>query len=194
MRLCLDVLKDHFVKFINENIREKVFLCIGDTGVTEILPSVQKPTVSYGLDKCADVWADGISFDALQSRFTLISSKYGSNIDVKFSLPGMHNILNSLAASAVAMDLNIPPDRIAWALETFPGTKSRFQIISSSLSFGNIGNVTIISDYGHHPTEISNVLQTIRRLWPDRRFFHILEIFRHSRARGLLKHFASVLA
>jgi UDP-N-acetylmuramate--alanine ligase len=113
-------------------------------------------------------------------------------LPVQLNLPGTHNVLNSLAAIAVALELNVPDTAIQAALANFHGVDRRLQ------QYGDIqtavGRVTLIDDYGHHPTELAATLEAIRQGWPQRRIVLAFQPHRYTRTRDLLDDFARVLA
>jgi UDP-N-acetylmuramate--alanine ligase len=111
---------------------------------------------------------------------------------VTVNLPGTHNVLNSLAAIAVGTELGIADDALARALENFQGIDRRLQVIGDLAMAA--GRVTLIDDYGHHPTEVAATLDAIRQGWPNRRLVLAFQPHRYTRTRDLLDDFARVLS
>jgi UDP-N-acetylmuramate--alanine ligase len=113
------------------------------------------------------------------------------NLAVTLNLPGRHNVLNSLAAIAVASELEIPDAAIQKALASFQGIDRRLQVIGDIDTAA--GRITIVDDYGHHPTEIAATLAAARLGWPNRRLVLVFQPHRYTRTRDLLDDFAQVL-
>jgi len=114
------------------------------------------------------------------------------SLNITLNLPGRHNILNALAAIAVAYELGVDKEAIKIALKNFAGIGRRMQM------YGDIstpaGVITMVDDYGHHPTEVAATLQAVRSSWPDRRLVVVFQPHRYSRTHDLFEDFTSVLA
>src|SRR5690606_34008338 len=121
-----------------------------------------------------------------------VQRKGARPLSVQLNLPGTHNVLNSLAAIAVAQELEVRDAAIQAALASFHGVDRRLQ------QYGDVqtsaGKVTLIDDYGHHPTELAATLEAIRQGWPNRRILLAFQPHRYSRTRDLLDDFARVLS
>jgi UDP-N-acetylmuramate--alanine ligase len=107
-------------------------------------------------------------------------------------LPGMHNVRNALAAIAVADELQIGDEAVVRALEKFEGIDRRFQSLGEIKTA--VGNVLLVDDYGHHPTEIAATLAAAKSGWPERRVVLIFQPHRYTRTRDLMDDFATVLS
>ncbi|OAI49344.1 UDP-N-acetylmuramate--alanine ligase [Gammaproteobacteria bacterium SCGC AG-212-F23] len=167
-------------------------LCIDDPIVKEILDDVSRPIVTYGFSEEADFYAKNISQTGTRTHFTAVRPD-GSEIAITLNLPGKHNVLNALAAIAVATELKIADASIKSALEKFAGIGRRFQIYGDfPLTKG--GSVTLIDDYGHHPREIAVTLQAARHSWPQRRLVMVYQPHRYTRTHDLIKEFSEVLS
>jgi UDP-N-acetylmuramate--alanine ligase len=127
----------------------------------------------------------------MQTKFDVLR-KGRAALTVHVNLPGTHNVLNALAAIAVASELEVSDAAIQSALTNFQGIDRRLQ------QYGDVktphGRITIVDDYGHHPTEIAATLEAIRQGWSDRRVVLAFEPHRYTRTRDLLDDFARVLA
>jgi UDP-N-acetylmuramate--alanine ligase len=157
-------------------------LCLDNEPVQEIIPLVKKRFVTYGLSAQADVQARDVRFDGVQSRFGVyIKDRLAG--EVVLNLPGMHNVYNSLAGIAVGMELEIPFEKIRWALETLEGVHRRMEVK------GDAGGVKVVDDYGHHPTEIRTTLEAVRRSWPERRLIIVFQPHRYTRTQALFDEF-----
>ena len=166
-------------------------LCVDDRHVRDSLPLVERPIVTYGIDNDADLMATGIVAEGPRTRFTVTRSAVHESMELTLNLPGRHNVLNALAAIAVARELDVSEADIARAFETFQGIGRRLQVIAA-IETGN-RPITIIDDYAHHPREIEATLEAVRAGWPKRRLVVIFQPHRFTRTRDLLDDFAAVL-
>ena len=186
-------LKRSFVDFLhNLPFYGLAVLCIDDPEVRSILPSVARPVVTYGLDASADVHAQAVVRRGLQSSFEVTRPGRATALAVTLNVPGRHNVLNALAAIAVATELGVADAAIQTALAQFQGIERRLQLIAELTL--PVGRVTLIDDYGHHPTEIAATLEAIRQGWPGRRVLLAFQPHRYTRTRDLLDDFAEVLS
>lgn len=166
-------------------------LCVDDPVVREILPQVQRPCLSYGFTE-ADFMASDITYQGAKTHFT-VTRLGASPLKITLNLPGRHNVLNALAAIAIATRLQISDADIQHALAHFGGVGRRFQIYGDfALKQG--GQVTLLDDYGHHPREIKVTLEAIRQCWPGRRLVMVYQPHRYSRTKDLFKDFCEVLS
>lgn len=186
-------LKQTFVEFLHHlPFYGHAVMCIDDDVVRELLPQVTRPVLTYGVDYEADVRASDLEFEGMQSHFKVCLPGRDKRIDVTLNLPGKHNVLNALAAISVAHLLGVEDDDIQTALTGFQGIGRRMQ------QYGDVqlkqGTVTLIDDYGHHPTEVAASIQAIRKAWPDRRLVVAFQPHRYSRTRDLFDDFSQVLS
>ena len=188
-----DELKDTFVEFVHRlPFYGAVAVCIDDADVQEILPRLSRRVITYGFDESADVRASDISIDDNGSwQFEVVRSEMPT-LSLTLSVPGNHNVLNALAAIAIASDEGIPDAAIAQGLAEFGGVDRRFQVTEDT----RVGeaSVTLVDDYGHHPTEVNAVIETARRVWPDRRIAMVYQPHRYTRTRDLFEDFVRVLS
>lgn len=190
----LERLKQTFVDFLhNLPFYGVAVMCSDDDYVREITPRISRAIITYGIDDPeADYRAVDIQSDGLRTHFTL--KRPGERADLKVSLrmPGRHNVLNALAAIAVATDEGVDDDAITRGLAGFAGVGRRFQV------YGDYpidkGTVTLVDDYGHHPTEVGAVIRAAREAWPDRRLVMLYQPHRYSRTRDLYEDFVKVLS
>jgi UDP-N-acetylmuramate--alanine ligase len=181
----LDEIKETFLEFINQvpfyglNI-----LCLEDENIQGLLPRIKKRMVTYGFSAQADFQARDLAFDGLNVSYRAF---YGGQElgTVTLPIPGRHNALNSLAAVAVGHELEIPFSAICRGLQEMTGVQRRFQIK------GEINGVTVIDDYGHHPTEIKAVLKTMASSFPGRRRFVLFQPHRYTRTQVLFEDFTT---
>jgi UDP-N-acetylmuramate--alanine ligase len=185
-------LKQSFVDFLhNLPFYGLAVLCIDDMHVQSILEDVTRPFVTYGFAPEADIRAVGVVRDGLQSRFQALRAGHGP-LTLTINLPGRHNVLNSLAAVAVATELEIPAAAIQRALAHFQGIERRLQQLGEIEWPG--GRALVVDDYGHHPTEIAATLDAVRQGWPTRRLVLAFQPHRYTRTRDLLDDFGQALS
>ena len=186
-------LKDTFLEFLHHlPFYGLAVLCLDDEGVREVLPKLSKPFITYGIHEDADIRAVDIKQIGMHSMFTV--NRWGQlpSLAVTLNMPGWHNILNSLAAIAVATKLGVTDDAIIKSLGSFKGVGRRFQI-QGDLAIKH-GKLTLVDDYGHHPREIAATLEAMRQAWPTRRSVLIFQPHRYSRTRDLFEDFVSILS
>ncbi|HWS65318.1 MAG TPA: UDP-N-acetylmuramate--L-alanine ligase [Steroidobacteraceae bacterium] len=184
-------LKQSFVDFLhNLPFYGLAVLCTDDEHVQSILESVGRPFLTYGFGDGADIRAVDVVRDGLQSRYEALRSGH-EPLKLTINLPGRHNVLNSLAAVAVATELGIADAAIQKALANFQGIDRRLQQLGEIQWAG--GRALIVDDYGHHPTEVAATLDAVRQGWPERRLVLAFQPHRYSRTRDLLDDFARVL-
>ncbi|MGH8508752.1 MAG: UDP-N-acetylmuramate--L-alanine ligase [Gammaproteobacteria bacterium] len=166
-------------------------VCMDDPVIRDILGSVSRPLLTYGIDTQADLRAEVLWQERGTTRFR-VTSLEGNSMDLTLNLPGVHNVLNALAAIAVARELNIADEVIKAGLERFEGIARRSQL------FGEIrigeARALLIDDYGHHPREIAATLAAVRAGWPDRRLVVAFQPHRYTRTVDLFQDFVEVLA
>jgi UDP-N-acetylmuramate--alanine ligase len=186
-------LRQSFIDFLhNLPFYGLAVLCHDDEQLRQIAPTLGRPVVTYGLDEGADVRAIDVERQLARTRFTVLRQGGAAPLTVTVNLPGLHNVRNSLAAIAVATELGVADAAIQKALLGFQGIERRLQHVGE-LTRGD-GSVTIVDDYGHHPTEIAATLDALRQAFPGRRIVLVFEPHRYTRTRDLLDDFATVLA
>jgi UDP-N-acetylmuramate--alanine ligase len=181
----IDEIKEVFLQFINKiPFYGAAVLCLDDDHVASLLPRIKKRVITYGLVTQADISGRQLRAEGLTTSFEVCR---GGEVlgEIMINFPGRHNVLNSLAAVAVGLELEIPFARISAALATFTGVQRRLQIK------GEARGVTVIDDYGHHPTEIKATLAAIRSAWPSRRLLVMFQPHRYTRTQGLFKEFCT---
>ncbi|TDR48725.1 UDP-N-acetylmuramate--L-alanine ligase [Tahibacter aquaticus] len=168
-------------------------LCIDDAEVAELAAATARSSLTYGIDNTeADVRALNVRQQGGQMLFDLSFPGQDETIAITLNLPGRHNVLNALAASAVAWQLGVEADAIQRALAQFQGVGRRFQA-RGELRLDE-GSVSLVDDYGHHPSELAAVFAAARGGWPERRLVVAFQPHRYSRTRDLLDDFAKVLS
>ena len=188
-------LKKAFVDFLHRMpFYGAAILCTDDLAVQEILDQVTCPVTSYGFNEQAQVRAVDVRAVDGQMHFT-VQRRNGvvmPDMDVVLNLPGLHNVLNSLSAIAVAVELNIPDAAVQKALSEFKGVGRRFQRYGDlPLALGGIA--TVIDDYGHHPVEMAATLAAARGAFPGRRLVLAFQPHRFTRTRDCFEDFVKVM-
>ena len=184
---------ESFVSFLhNLPFHGLAVLCQDDEQVQGIMARVGRPIVTYGLHADADVRAVNIRRELARTAFDVVRRGRSGELAVTLNMAGLHNVRNALAAIAVASELEISDEAIARALGGFQGIERRMQLIAEVQK--RAGTVTIVDDYGHHPTEIAATLDGLRQAWPGRRLVLAFQPHRYTRTRDLLDDFANVLS
>ncbi|MBY6063878.1 UDP-N-acetylmuramate--L-alanine ligase [Pseudidiomarina sediminum] len=170
-------------------------MCIDDPVIRELLPRVGRQLTTYGFSDDADVRGSDYAQHSGESRF-VVHRKGREPLAVTVNLPGRHNALNALAAIAVATDEGIEDAAIQGALQQFGGIGRRFQRLGEfpCQREEQTGEVMLIDDYGHHPTEVAATIAAARAGWPEHRIVMAFQPHRYSRTRDLYDEFVSVLA
>jgi UDP-N-acetylmuramate--alanine ligase len=185
-------LKQSFVEFLhNLPFYGLAVLCSDDPVVRELLPLVGRPMIRYGLGEDADLRATALEQHGAQTRFQ-VERAGRKPLPVTLNLPGRHNVCNALAAIAVATELEVDDTAIQRALAAFEGIGRRLETIGDVKT--SAGSVTIVDDYGHHPTEIEATLEAARQAWPGRRLVLAFQPHRYTRTHDLIDDFGRVLS
>ncbi len=179
----LDDIKEDFLSFIDRvPFYGLAVLCLDNEPVQDIIPKIRKRYTTYGMSTQADFQAKDIVSEGLKSRFSVYHNATHLG-EIILNLPGIHNVYNALASVAVGMELDISFDVIKAALETVEGVQRRMEIK------GEVKGITVVDDYGHHPTEIKTTLQAVKDSWPDRRIVVAFQPHRYTRVHALFDDF-----
>lgn len=186
------ILKKAYVQFLHRlPFYGLAVMCLDDKEVQSILPEIERPIITYGFSSEADFRA--INFTQKVNRTEFEALRPGkSPLPIVLNLPGRHNVLNALAAIAVATEEGISDEAIQKGLLNFQGVGRRFQMLGEFLP--NNKRILMIDDYGHHPREIEVVIEAIRAGWPERRLVMVFQPHRYTRTKALFEDFASVLS
>ncbi len=180
--------QDAFVEFANRiPFYGSLIVCADELNITAILPRIKRPAISYGFSERADLRAVEIRHDGIHSHFR-IQTAVTKRDEITLQVPGRHNILNALAAIAVADELDVPFATSCEALRDFTGVHRRFEIKGESQG------VVVVDDYAHHPTEVYNTLRTARQCWPERRIVALFQPHLFTRTRDFAAEFGQALA
>jgi UDP-N-acetylmuramate--alanine ligase len=192
-------LKAAFVDFLHRMpFYGAAVLCADDPGVRSILPMISRPVIRYGFgDDCQVRAVDVQALPGGRMRFKALRRNGGPmpTLDITLNLPGEHNVLNALAAVAVATEIELPDEPIVAALEKFSGVARRFE------RYGDVavapanggGHFTLIDDYGHHPAEMAAVIAAARGAFPGRRILLAFQPHRYTRTRDCFEDFVKVI-
>ena len=188
----MDKLKQAFVDFTQRlPFYGRVVLCQDDTHAREILPQITKPVTTYGFAPEAQLRALDVTHSGGQMRFRAVCDGV-ADLAIELNLPGMHNVLNALAAIAVATEVGVPGAKIVKALAEFKGVGRRFQRYDD-VALASGGCCTVIDDYGHHPVEMAATLAAARGAFPGRRLLLAFQPHRYTRTRDCFEDFVKVL-
>ncbi len=188
-------LKGAFIEFLHRMpFYGAAILCTDDAAVRSILAEVSRPITSYGLGEEAQVRAHEVTAVGarMQFRVTRRNGVTLPDLMIDLNLPGVHNVLNALAAIAVAVELNIPDAAVQKALAEFKGVGRRFQR-HGEVNARQGGQFTLIEDYGHHPVELAATLAAARGAFPGRRLVLAFQPHRYTRTRDCFEDFVQVL-
>lgn len=186
-------LRHTFVEFLHHlPFYGLAVLCIDDPEVRNILPEITRPVTTYGLTNEADVYAEALRQEGSRTHFRVARPQKEEWLEITLNMPGHHNVLNALAAIAVAHEVGIEDAAIKRALENFQGIGRRFQINGEYQTVA--GCVLHVDDYGHHPREVEATIKAIRAGWPQRRLVVAFQPHRYSRTRDLFEDFTRVLS
>ncbi len=175
-------IKEAFLKFANlVPFYGTTVLCMDDEHVRDILPGIKRRTITYGINRAADYQARNISIKGASSRYDIYyrGEKLG---DIELNVPGLFNVYNSMAAFAVGRELDMDCLRIHEGLKAFTGVHRRLEVK------GRVNDITVVDDYGHHPTEIVATLAAAKQVWRDR-LIVVFQPHRYTRTRALFKEF-----
>ncbi|MEJ2167562.1 MAG: UDP-N-acetylmuramate--L-alanine ligase [Desulfobacterales bacterium] len=179
----MDAIKSVFLNFIDRiPFYGLAVLCLDNEPIQDLIPKIKKRYTTYGMSSQADFQIRDVAFEKRQSRFDVFS--HGKKLGrIILNLPGLHNVYNATASIAVGIELDVPFAAIKRALETIEGVQRRLEIK------GEVNNITVVDDYGHHPTEIKSTLEAVEKCWPGRRKVVVFQPHRYTRTRALFDDF-----
>lgn len=178
----MEEIRETFLEFINRiPFYGFAVVCLDDPQVQKIIPLIKKRFITYGLSSQAMIRGLKPQFEGGVSRFSVFKEDRLLG-EIRLPMPGVHNVIDSLAAVAVADVFDVPFDRIKEALDSFPGVQRRFTLR------GRAAGVAVIDDYGHHPAEIKAVLAAARQI-ATRKVAVVFQPHRYSRTKLLFEDF-----
>jgi UDP-N-acetylmuramate--alanine ligase len=190
-------LKSAFVEFLHRMpFYGTAILCADDAGVQSIVDQLARPVTTYGLEEGAQIRALDVRAENGKMHFN-VQRRNGvvlPDLQIVLNLPGLHNVLNALAAISVAVELGIDDAAVQRALANFKGVGRRFQRYGEVKLLAQAGSFTLIDDYGHHPVEMAATLAAARGAFPGRRLVLAFQPHRYSRTRDCFEDFVSVIS
>jgi len=185
-------LREAFLGFVhNLPFYGLLIACVDDPIVASMLPQITRPIITYGFSESADVRAEGWRQIETTSYFDVVVQATGDRFSVQIGMPGRHNVLNALAAVAVALDQDLEHSAIKQGLAEFAGVGRRFEVLGRC-SVGE-AEFLLVDDYGHHPSEVRATIDAVRASWPEKRVVMIYQPHRYSRTNELFDQFVEVL-
>ena len=183
---------DTYIEFLhNLPFYGQAVVCGDDQVIRSLLPQIGRSVITYGLDEDNDVYATDIHYSFGSAHFTVYRPDR-EPLPVKLNQTGKHNVLNALAAITVATEEGIDDQSVQAALAGFGGIGRRFEVLGQFDT--SVGEVTLVDDYGHHPTEVAATIEAARNNWPDQRLVMIYQPHRYTRTRDLYEDFVEVLS
>ena len=193
----IEKLKSAFVEFLHRMpFYGTAIVCSDDPGVQSIVDQLARPVTTYGLEEGAQIRAIEVRADNGKMHFT-VQRRNGvvlPDLPIVLNLPGLHNVLNALAAVSVAVELGVDDVAVLRALAHFKGVGRRFQRYGEVKLLKQAGSFTLIDDYGHHPVEMAATLAAARGAFPGRRLVLAFQPHRYSRTRDCFEDFVSVIS
>lgn len=176
-------IKQTFIDFIHQApFYENIFLCVDDKNLKSIFPKILRPIVTYGTAKDSQIRAIDIKHEGRKVKFRVVDKKYSKKtFTVSINFPGIHFVRNALAAIAVGLEYKVSIENIKNALIKFAGVGRRFEVYTNITK--NKKNITVIDDYGHHPTEIEAVIKATKKAYPNKEINLVFQPHRYSRTK-----------
>lgn len=185
-------LKQAYIQFLHNMPFYGLAVVCGDDGeLLAMIDDIARPVITYGLAKHNDVQAVDVVADGTKTHFTVLR-KDKAPLPISLNIPGLHNVYNALGAIAMATDEGVDDDAIKRAVEKFAGVGRRFE--NNGNYTKDDGDIVLIDDYGHHPTEVLATINTARQSYPDRRLVMAFQPHRYSRTRDCFNDFVNVLS
>lgn len=189
-----ETLKDTFIQFLQKlPFYGLAVVCGDDPVVRELLPRIGRPLLTYGFDAENDIRAVDVEQSGMQTHFTVLR-KDREPLRLTINQPGLHNVLNALAAIGVATDECVSDAAISRALEGFAGVGRRFQVLGDFDFAAGDQSIKLVDDYGHHPREVEATIKAARQSNPDRRLVMLFQPHRFTRTRDCFDDFVDVLS
>lgn len=189
-------LKHAFIEFLHKMpFYGAAILCVDNPAIREIIPFLERPVLSYGFSKDANISATNVT--AVGGEMHFVVHRHNNlekpTLSIKLNLPGLHNVLNALAAIAVATELDIADIAIQQALLQFKGVDRRFQNYGL-FNAKHGGSFTLIDDYGHHPVEMRATIEAARGAFPNQRLVLAFQPHRYTRTRDCFEDFVKIIS
>ena len=190
----LDQLKNTFIDFLNTLPNHGVaIVCVDDPMVRSLLPLLTCPILTYGYHPTAHYRLDNHQQNGLKSTFTITHTQSAQQTHIHLNLPGQYNTQNSAGVYVLSQYLKLNPKKVSESLAHFPGVARRFEN-HGLIQVTDPIQVTVLEDYGHHPSEIFHTLQAARSAFPNQRLVVVFQPHRYTRTQEFLTEFAQVLS
>ncbi|MEE8338727.1 MAG: UDP-N-acetylmuramate--L-alanine ligase [Xanthomonadales bacterium] len=188
-----DNLKKAFLDFLHHlPFYGVAVICLDDENAANMIPAVSRAVVTYGLSEEADIRGSDLRQDGRQMHFNVHLPNESRALPVSLNLPGVHNVRNALGAIAIAWEVGVDIASVINILAGFEGIGRRFADVGNFAV--STGEVMVIEDYGHHPTELTATIGAARAGWPDKRIVAVFQPHRYSRTHALFDEFSQALA
>ncbi|NVK21010.1 MAG: UDP-N-acetylmuramate--L-alanine ligase [Kangiellaceae bacterium] len=186
-------LENNFIDFLhNLPFYGLAVMCIDDQTIEGLLARITRPVLTYGFSEKADIRAIEFDQQGTRSHFKVVRKGHDGMLEISLNLPGQHNVQNALAAIAVATEDGVSDQAIQKALSEFQGIGRRFQMYGEFKVADK--TVTLLDDYGHHPSEVAATIKAMRKSWPNKRLVMVYQPHRYTRTRDLYEDFCQVLS
>lgn len=186
-------LRQTFIEFLHHlPFYGLAVLCLEDPEIESILSEIERPILTYGFRSDAHYQALNWQQKDLLSQFEVRRPQGHAPLAISFRCPGKHNVLNALAAIAIATELDVSDEAIVRGLEKFEGVGRRFQLLGQRPFLHGLAQ--IIDDYGHHPREITSTIEAIRSVWPNKHLVQVFQPHRYTRTQALFPQFVEALS
>ena len=179
-------LQDAFLQFCQSvPFYGEVIVCADSPGIRDIIPKIERPMTTYGRSRDAAYRAKNLRFDATQSTYSVFRAEENLG-DIQINVPGEHNVLNSLAAVVIGLEMGLSFSMIQTGIKTYKGVRRRFDIK------GCYHNIMVVDDYAHHPTEVEATLEAAKGGW-NRRIIAVFQPHLFTRTQAFFREFAAAL-
>ena len=186
-------LRQTFIEFLHHlPFYGLAILCVDDEEIRNVIPQINRPIITYGFSDDADIRATNLKQEGNKTFFSVSKVDKANWLKITLNMPGEHNVLNALAAIAVAHEIGVDDKAIQKALLDFEGIGRRFEI-NGEYQLGD-KKILHVDDYGHHPREVEATIQAIRNGWPEKRLVVAFQPHRYTRTRDLFEDFTAVLS
>ncbi|MEE8339290.1 MAG: UDP-N-acetylmuramate--L-alanine ligase, partial [Xanthomonadales bacterium] len=188
-----DNLKKAFIEFLHHlPFYGVAVVCLDDENAASMIPAVSRAVMTYGLSEEADIRGSDLRQEGRVMHFNVHLPNQSRALAVSLNLPGVHNVLNALGAIAIAWEVGVDIASVINILAGFEGIGRRFAEVGS-FAVGS-GEVMVIEDYAHHPTELTATIAAARSGWPGSRIVAVFQPHRYSRTQALFDEFSQALA
>ncbi|QJC31590.1 UDP-N-acetylmuramate--L-alanine ligase [Enterobacteriaceae endosymbiont of Donacia tomentosa] len=196
----IEILKSTFLNFLKKiPFYGCIIICIDNKNNFDLFNKYKHilkcKIITYGFNNNADIKISNYRQKRYQSKFNLLKTKENTNLKIELTIPGLHNALNATASFALSSYIGLKDSNILKSLKNFGGVKRRLDILGTFILKKKFqGNVIVIDDYGHHPTEINMTIHTIKNNWPNKNLIMVFQPHKYTRTKNLLEEFVKTLS